>query len=353
MSTIPRSMPDQLEPIAEAPATGTQPAQAAKRRSLTIDMVRGIAISLVALGHTNQGLLHRGWWGSSPFGLRLDLAIYSFHMPAFFFVSGLFLIASVEKRGLVSFFQNKLSTMIWPYLVSCVVGTLVLVFSGAFTSQRVRPIGEWIRGVVTGEMSWFLPTLFLSVMIGAIFRRVPKPLLFLAALVVGAYPFYIPIAFIRSGLRFLPFLVLGMWAGPSVADLEKLPRWLALLGAGAAAVCIVWVTYRATADTWLFVPLGVLGTLMLLLISQSIRHSFLAIPLSRIGEASFGVFLLSEYPQGFFRELLLRGFHVTHPLVQLLVPSFFAIVLPVWVYQHRYRLHLGWMFLFPSRKHAA
>ena len=41
---------------------------------------------LVALGHTNQGMQHRGWWGGYlSVSNWINAFIYSFHMPAFFF----------------------------------------------------------------------------------------------------------------------------------------------------------------------------------------------------------------------------------------------------------------------------
>ena len=73
----------------QSPATDSFAAREVKpQRSLLIDIVRGLSISLVVLGHTNQGLIHRGRWGTSVTGLHLDTFIYAFHMPAFFFVSG-------------------------------------------------------------------------------------------------------------------------------------------------------------------------------------------------------------------------------------------------------------------------
>jgi fucose 4-O-acetylase-like acetyltransferase len=61
-----------------------------KPRIEIVDAVKGIAMVLVVYGHVAQGLMHRGWW-TSPSANFQDKYIYSFHMAAFFFVSGLFL----------------------------------------------------------------------------------------------------------------------------------------------------------------------------------------------------------------------------------------------------------------------
>jgi hypothetical protein len=70
----PRLTTEKLEPI----TSGT--------RSNLVDIVKGIAIILVAYGHTAQGAVHRGWW-TGPGASFSRAFIYSFHMPAFFFVA--------------------------------------------------------------------------------------------------------------------------------------------------------------------------------------------------------------------------------------------------------------------------
>src|SRR5580692_3234619 len=100
--------PDTLEPI----TSGT--------RSNIVDIVKGIAIILVAYGHTAQGMIHRKWW-VTPGAYFSDNFIYSFHMPAFFFVAGLFVIGSITKRGARRFTVEKLKTILYPYILLVVL----------------------------------------------------------------------------------------------------------------------------------------------------------------------------------------------------------------------------------------
>ena len=55
-------------------------AVARARRVEYVDIAKGIGITLVVMGHNDFALI-------SPFAHKL---IYSFHMPMFFFMSGLF-----------------------------------------------------------------------------------------------------------------------------------------------------------------------------------------------------------------------------------------------------------------------
>jgi len=75
----------------------------AHARVQVVDAVKGVAIVLMVLGHVEQGAMNRALWAATPGVAKwvsfADDFIYSFHMPAFFFVSGLFLASSAARRG--------------------------------------------------------------------------------------------------------------------------------------------------------------------------------------------------------------------------------------------------------------
>lgn len=317
-------------------------------RSLLIDVVRGIAISLVVLGHTNQGVAHRNWWGTSLTGIRLNSFIYAFHMPAFFFVSGVFLCASVARRGSWAFAAEKLRTIFYPYLLWSCFAALNPLFLGRFMSSHVPTWKMYLVGVSTGRSGWFLPTLLFAVLAGMLLRRVPMPILFILTCVASLYWRTTGVTFIDRGIQHLPFLVAGMWAGRSCERIERIPRVSAL----AAATVIGLLTLTLTNgpflySPYLFIPLGLLGTLMLLLLAHVLGQSHAARLLAWVGMASFGVFLLSAYFQGGCRELLLYTLHVREPYLQLLLPTIVAILVPAWIFQNRKMLHVEWLFVWP------
>ena len=323
-------------------------AHAKPARSLLIDIVRGISISLVALGHTNQGILHRGWWGTSSVGLEVDHFIYAFHMPAFFFVSGVFLLASVQRRGPAGFTGEKLRTILYPYLFWAVLFALTPLLFGRFMEKGVPSLPFFLESVATGSASWFLPTILFVVIMGMLLRRVPLPALFLLTSVASFTWPGVGLVYVDRGVQHLPFLVAGMWAGRRVERIERLPAAAALIVAGVLAVVIAFATSsRWVYSPYLFIPLGLLGTLMLLLIGRCLTRSVAASLLAWIGAGSLGIFLLSAYFQGGGRELLLFLFHTREPYLQLLFPTLLAILIPAWLYGNRVRLHIDWMFVWP------
>jgi len=306
-----------------------------------------MAISLVVLGHTNQGIAHRGWWGSSNVGHILQGFIYAFHMPAFFFVSGIFLTKSVDKRGEVRFTLDKLRMILYPYILwTCIYLLASLLFS-RFMVQAIPTWQTFTYNLLTGYGGWFLPALFFCLMVGMLGRKLPFPYLFLLAVLACLLLPATSISFIDRGVRELPFVTLGMGLGDAYARLEKLPRGIATLGYVVLSSILLLLTIWLRPETPVtFLVLGMLGTAMLLMLARVLDRSASARGFAWIGKASLGVFLMAPFPQGAARALL-QALHITQAYPQLLLPTLFAVLIPTWLYHHRARFRLGWLFVSP------
>ena len=320
-------------------------------RSLLIDAVRGMAISLVALGHTNQGITHRGWWGTSYAGTRLDITIYSFHMPAFFFVSGIFLCASVAKRGPGRFTVERVRTLLYPYVLWTVISALSVVALSRFTVQRPMHWDRFLPDLLKGYGIWFLPTLFACQMFGMALRKLPGWAM--VAIAVLAY-YVVPqtgVNWFDLAVQFFPFVAAGIWVGRGYEQMEKIPRWAALALAMALLAVLLIDTHNFWWPGWKNNVLlaGTIGTLMLMMLARSFGSSKTARVFAWAGEASLAIYLAGEYGQGLMRQLMVWA-HMTKPYPQLILPTIAAIVIPAWVYQYRVRLHLEWLWVAPFWK---
>lgn len=119
-------------------------------RLLTVDVARGIGILLVVLGHNAV------FRESSH---ALYEAIYLFHMPLFFFVSGVTFKATSAGEAL----KKRARALLVPYFIMGALAVLMTAQSG----DAGRVLDE-IRGVLYGTGHtirfvplWFLPCLFL------------------------------------------------------------------------------------------------------------------------------------------------------------------------------------------------
>src|ERR1700733_4806201 len=80
------------------------------------DFAKGLGIFLVVLGHALGGLIQSGVLPAhSGFSFAIDY-IYSFHMPLFFFLAGLF-VRSSARRPFRSYLANKISVIAYPYFL--------------------------------------------------------------------------------------------------------------------------------------------------------------------------------------------------------------------------------------------
>lgn len=135
------------------------------KRLTHVDTMKAIGIVLVVVGHSP---------GLSPF---IKNVIYSFHMPLFFFVSGLLL--SEQKLSMT--YKQKLSSLWWglgiPYLFFFLVSYLYWLPTHELAARAAKYAGiswwEPIMGVVVGNgdalfvnvVLWFFTCLFTTSLI--------------------------------------------------------------------------------------------------------------------------------------------------------------------------------------------
>lgn len=129
----------------------------ANARVLWVDGCKGLAMILVILGHT----------------LRTDVSliyIYSFHMPLFFFLSGL--VCNEKKYKCGSFIKSRFNTLVLPYIFFYLLTYLYWLF----VERSFRPIdmswwqpllgmiygGQWHGLMDHNGILWFLPCLFIT-----------------------------------------------------------------------------------------------------------------------------------------------------------------------------------------------
>ena len=187
-------------------------------RVIWVDATKGLAITLVVFGHVLGGVLARGWLDKTgPFELVYRY-IYLFHMPLFFAVSGFFFIEAA-RRSPVGALVSRTEAIAWPYLLwDCIIRTAALPFLILFMGSPPTAIGwqERIWPALTGELSWFLWSLYVMQVILIPLARFPTFILLIASIVaclgltgtdVGpARPVVDHCAFLLFGAAIYPYL---------------------------------------------------------------------------------------------------------------------------------------------------
>jgi polysaccharide biosynthesis protein PslL len=128
-----------------------RPEPAQRSRLGYIDIAKGIGILLVVMGHNDFSLI-------SPFLFKL---IYSFHMPMFFFMSGIFFKPDTSFLALV---RRRFDSVLRPYIF-----TILLIYFATISFTKVDFISSTSRLIkalyanghyLDWVQLWFLPHLF-------------------------------------------------------------------------------------------------------------------------------------------------------------------------------------------------
>jgi len=132
-----------------------------QERNAWVDYAKAIGIILVVYGHVARGVFNAGLPMDEGLYVLVDSIIYSFHMPLFFFLSGLFFYDSLIKRGKGGLIVNKVDTIVYPFIVwSLLQGFLEVVLSN-YTNGDVTVANVLSLLWAPRAQFWFLYALFL------------------------------------------------------------------------------------------------------------------------------------------------------------------------------------------------
>jgi fucose 4-O-acetylase-like acetyltransferase len=348
-------------------------------RDATIDTARGLGIILVVLGHNWTVLQERG---------ELFRLIYSFHLPLFFFLSGLFLKDTVPWG---KFALSRADALLKPYFVVLLLLGVAEMLASPLTSIATPSPLAYFSGIAYASVPtiawaplWFLPHLFVASLLSlAILRatlrvkkhRIARLRLIAAALLAAG------IALIHSFWQVatakLSFMGLDHWPGlPWSLDLSFISSAFMLAGfllgkqvtamrfstpgflASAIAFAALHHFFDVTMDLGLRTygnPListvqAALGIYLVLSASSLLqRHAAFRRPLGYIGSGSLFILLFHATAQG--RTFLLLS-RLSHNDILVGAASLAAgVLLPLLMLELvRRQRHLA-ALLLPLRRH--
>ena len=173
-------------------------------RNRSIDALKGILILAVVVGHILPGTLDEN---------PLRYLIYSFHMPAFFFVSGYLL--NLDKLRVASFgdtIRKYWHRMLLPWCIAWVIYTLYVLNNNFSLLALLHNICSPYYHL------WFVPSLFLCIIICTLVVKYQKNNLTAEVFLVSIGMFLYSIHYSKLGkegvvcCKDLIFLMLGVMA---------------------------------------------------------------------------------------------------------------------------------------------
>jgi len=322
-------------------------------RLVWIDSAKGLAIILVVFGHVLGGTMARGWLDSEGLFKHVYDYIYLFHMPLFFMISGLLCIESMRVNPLNALI-SRTESIAWPYLFwEFLVRTAVLPFAIAFMSSPPPDVGWTTRlGLaLTGDLSWFLWTLYVMQIILIPVARIPAWILLSVSIAACLSLQNVPLGPFGALTRFLPFLLFGAMLRPVLDQLRVTNAWSPLLLSIAAFVLLgIALILGWTIWTPVWLLCGIVGSLASIGLVQYLDKPIAGGVLANLGVASLAIYILHPYFQAVGREFVSRIFGAA-PFWQLLLTTIIAVAGPFLVWRLSQRFGMPWLFrLSLSRK---
>ncbi len=330
-----------------------------KQKLIWVEYAKAIGITLMVYGHVARGVYNADLPINEDFFWFVDKIIYNFHMPLFFFLSGIFLINSLEKWGRANLFKIKLSTIAYPYILWSIIQGSLEVFLNSYTNHSIDFADVLSLLHQPRAQFWFLYTLFFIFVFSILaYRR--QDTQFVAALFLfslGLYVFEHEIPGRQFHIYFSNYMVFFA-GGVLFSKLQEMH----LFKSGKILITIfllfvvcqyIFVTYGDTLNEYprTFANLMVAYTGIFFVISLCQYYSETSVKsIELIGQATLSIYLLHVIFGSGFRIIAAGYFGITSVPFHLVAGTVFGLIVPVLVLHFARKLGFNFMFAYPIKK---
>jgi fucose 4-O-acetylase-like acetyltransferase len=348
------------------------------KRLQWVDYLRGIAIVLVVYRHALLGIERSNIPVPSIFS-DANMIFYSFRMPLFFILSGIFISRSLAKKSVKDLIGIKFENLLYPYFIWATIQVSLQVIFGHFTNSN--------RGFVDFsyifyhprylDQFWYLPALFnttiIYILIKTRFRPTITSQMVFGLLLYFASPYFQRVSMISDWMEFYIFFAIGdacsrlFFQETSQRFFTRFKSLLLILPLFILAQ-LYYLRYDIGHTTLLtdlhlikenylhhlrtqvtFLVIALVGCITMFNISFLMQRYSIFSFLRVLGFHSLYIYVMHVIVTGFIRLVLPPVFGINEPVVLLLVGIFCGLTFPVIFYNLLIRDNVLW-FLFSFRK---
>lgn len=314
----------------------------AKSRLEWVNYAKGIAIILVVYRHILIGIERSGidvqlWLKNA------NEIVYSFRMPLFFVLSGIFVAKSIEKRPGNAFVVTKLRTIYYPYIVWGVIQISIQVILSEYTNAS-RGIMDYLYLLVHPraiDQLWYLYALFnCSVLFFLLYDKVKMNKLILSVTGVVLYGLSIFVkeySLIHDICYYFIFFVVGHVLSAFLLNRENY-RFLYTYKPFLLLTPFFWLTqwywlFHKDMNIYLFGIIALLGTAYVFSISFLLTKNNLLKFIKVAGQHSLYIYLMHLLVVSAVRIGLTKFLGVESPIIILLIGWGLGVILPIVAYK--------------------
>jgi fucose 4-O-acetylase-like acetyltransferase len=345
-----------------------------------IDYARGIAIILVLYRHVFEGIKESGLDVHRYMYLEYaNIFFFSFRMPLFFIVSGFFVAASLQKRGLKKFIETKARIILYPYFLwACLQITLQIIFSkytnGHSTAQTYLYLFYLPREV---DQFWYLYALF-NVAVLYVFVKEKLKITAVQNIGIGIIMFYltafthqknINIGFVSDIFHYYLFFALGdaishfitnrnnfkyfeSWKLSAVLLLPFIAAQVYFLKENIAHSNIEKYEFVEYFQPFYFIIIALIGCAFIInlaFVLQKINLKALSW-LPELGRHSLYIYVAHVIVFASVRIFLRKVFGINDVPILMITCIAMGLVIPVLLYKLSVKLNMRWLFTLEQEK---
>lgn len=325
------------------------------QRTDWVDYAKGFGILFVVYAHLLSSGYHSGVDISEHYFHLSDSGVYSFHMPLFFFLAGLFVWPSLEKRGTIHFCKEKIRLIAYPYIIwSIIQGSVELIFSGQ--SHRGMDAGDLFTiPFLPLAQFWFLYALLLMYIAFALLRRLKvffHTVLIVSALVLYFFPLPTEVMALHGFSTGFLYFVVGYMATKYDRLLKSIPLAITICLLLLQVISIFIVFEQLISPTRLtdgshplyFLYLSGVGILVWIGISQYLAKKQWGFFIKILGVHSIRIYLVHMLAGVAVRVILLSLFSVENPVIHMVLGVGGGVVIPIVIYRISQYLRFPYLF---------
>lgn len=306
-------------------------------------------------GHVARGIFNAGVEFPENLYRLADSVVYSFHMPLFFFLSGLFFCQSLSNRGGRNLIFNKIDIIVYPYLIWSIFQGCIEAYLSKYTNGHVSLYEVFSLLWNPRAQFWFLFALFLifavSTIIYSTAAKKHGKMIFILAALLYVYPGLLPdlnvFRFIAQGLVFFCFGIVFRQHG----KIENISNFKVFFGILLVFLVGQWLFH--SYFSLVYTDKGV-ASLMLAFISIIFIASISNILAQRgykflqfIGISSMAIYLMHILVGSGARIILNKVLHIDSLLVHLSIGCIIGVFVPLVALEMINKFKIPYVFSAP------
>ena len=310
-------------------------------RQYWVNYAKGIAIILVVYRHALIGIQRADLY-VNEWLIDANEIVYSFRMPLFFIISGMFISKSINKRKGNLFIGYKVDTILYPYFVWGALQITIQIILSNYTNAD--------RGVVDYtyllteprriDQMWYLFALFnVSILFYALYcwaKIRSWGLIIIALIMYGSSVWVSNYSLIHDLLYYFLFLVFGHLVSSYLLNADTsfyTYKSFIILTPLFWFTQWYWLSHQ-DIGIYLFAVISLIGATYIFSISFILAKHNILLFIRMAGKYSLQIYLIHVMVVAAVRIGFIRVLSVEQPVIILFIAWIMGVFVPIFVYRH-------------------